>query len=311
MARPLRIEFPGAFYHVMSRGNDKKAIYKSRRDRTKFLEYLASASTRYGAVIHSYCLMNNHYHLLMETPGGNLSQIMRHINGAYTSYFNAKHSRVGHLFQGRYRSILLDADAYCLTLSKYIHMNPVNEGLSSSPVEYEWSSYQSYLSDQRPLPWLQTNFLLALVGDGAGVRKMYREYVERSDDMPLELYAKITTSTAILGRQGFAEEIVDGHLPGLLINRDLPASRELRSRPKIQMVVNMVSRLVNADHRLVKKMSIYICHHFSGCSLKEIGDYFGVGESAVSESSSRFALMLYQDQLLAEAIAGLLAELKM
>ena len=118
MARSLRIEFPGAFYHVMSRGNEKQAIYRNRRDREKFLGYLESAAIRYGAIFHSYCLMENHYHLMIETPNGNLAQIMRHINGAYTAYFNAKHSRVGHLFQGRYRSILVDVDTYCLALSR-------------------------------------------------------------------------------------------------------------------------------------------------------------------------------------------------
>ena len=103
MARPLRIEFAGAFYHVTSRGDEKRDIYKSSRDRERFLEYLASAMERYGAVIHAYCLMTSHYHLLIETPLGNLSQIMQHINGAYTTYFNVKRKRAGHLFQGRYR----------------------------------------------------------------------------------------------------------------------------------------------------------------------------------------------------------------
>ncbi|HEA69007.1 MAG TPA: hypothetical protein ENI07_19660, partial [Desulfobacterales bacterium] len=104
MARPLRITFPGAFYHVTSRGNERKAVFKSKRDREKYLEYLESATTRYDAVIHAFCLMDNHYHLLLETPSGNLPRIMRHINGAYTTYFNAKRARSGHLFQGRYRA---------------------------------------------------------------------------------------------------------------------------------------------------------------------------------------------------------------
>jgi predicted DNA-binding protein YlxM (UPF0122 family) len=167
------------------------------------------------------------------------------------------------------------------------------------------------LSEQSHLPWLQTRFLLSLVGDGVGVRKTYQKYVEQGDDMHLDLYAKISASTAILGRQEFIEDVKEEHLSRLLISRDIPASKELRTRPEVQEVVGMVARLLNSDHRLVKKMSIYICHHFSGCSLKEIGDYFGVGESAVSENSNRFALTLYQDQLLAETVAGLLAELKM
>ena len=108
MARPLRIQYPGAFYHVTSRGNERKKVFKSQRDREKFLEYLESSTQRYDAVIHAYCLMDNHYHLLLETPLGNLSQIMQHINGAYTTYFNVKRKRSGHLFQGRYKAILID-----------------------------------------------------------------------------------------------------------------------------------------------------------------------------------------------------------
>jgi len=125
MARPLRIAYPGAFYHVTSRGNEQKDVFKSQRDREKFLDYLATATERYGAVIHVYCLMSNHYHLLLETPAGNLSQIMRHINGAYTTYFNIKRKRSGHLFQGRFKAILVEADEYATELSRFIHLNPI------------------------------------------------------------------------------------------------------------------------------------------------------------------------------------------
>jgi REP element-mobilizing transposase RayT len=125
MARPLRIEYAGALYHVTSRGNERKDVFKSQRDREKFLSYVESAVVRYGAVVHIWCLMSNHYHLLLETPSGNLSQIMRHINGAYTTYFNVKRKRAGHLFQGRYKAILVEVDAYALELSRYVHLNPV------------------------------------------------------------------------------------------------------------------------------------------------------------------------------------------
>ena len=107
MARPLRITFPGVFYHVTSRGNERKNIYKSKRDREKFLEYLSEAHERYGAIIHAYCLMTNHYHLLIETPDANLPQIMKHLNSSYTTYFNVKRKRFGHLFQGRYKAFLV------------------------------------------------------------------------------------------------------------------------------------------------------------------------------------------------------------
>lgn len=311
MARPLRIEFPGAFYHVMSRGNEKQNIYRSRRDRRKFLEYLESASLRYGANIHCYCLMDNHYHLLLETPHGNLAQIMRHINGAYTVYFNTKHSRVGHLFQGRYRSILVDAEAYCLTLSRYIHLNPVKEGVTSQPANYPWSSYNVYLAGQVPEKWLQTGFLLSLLGEDFRSRERYRQFVETSDEGFDALYAEKSASMAILGSPKFVNQIKETYLKRQPVTRDLPAVRRLNVRPEINNIVNAVARELREDHRLVKKMSIYLCHRFSGCSLKEIGDYFGVGESAVCGNSQRFAAILCGDQRLAEMVAGLLAELKM
>ena len=125
MARPLRITYPGAFDHITSCGNERQAIYKSRADRLTFLAYLESATERYGAVIHCYCLVVNHYHLLLETPLGNLPQVMRHINGAYTTYFNIKRDRSGHLFQGRYKAIWVEKDAYARVLSRYIHFNPI------------------------------------------------------------------------------------------------------------------------------------------------------------------------------------------
>ena len=127
MARSLRIEYPGAYYHITSRGNERKAIFKNKGDRKSFLLYLKSAYLRYGAIVHVFCLMNNHYHLLLETPKGNLSQIMQHINGAYTTYFNVNHKRAGHLFQGRYKAILVDSDAYAGELSRYMHLNPVRQ----------------------------------------------------------------------------------------------------------------------------------------------------------------------------------------
>ena len=112
MSRPLRILYAGAFYHVTARGNEKKAIFKDERDRERFLLYAEAAVQRYGAVIHAYCLMDNHYHLLIQTPLANLSEIMQYINGSYTTYINTKRQRVGHLFQGRYKAILIDADTY-------------------------------------------------------------------------------------------------------------------------------------------------------------------------------------------------------
>ena len=159
MARPLRIEYPGAFYHVTSRGNERKDIFKSNTDREMFLSYLASAQEKYEAVVHAYCLMSNHYHLMIETPLGNLSLIMKYINSAYTNFFNIKRKRTGHLLQGRYKAILVEADAYAAELSRYIHLNPIRAGMVRSPEEYRWSSY-SYYTERCAPSWLKTEFIL-------------------------------------------------------------------------------------------------------------------------------------------------------
>jgi putative transposase len=125
MARPLRIEYPDAFYHVTSRGNERKNIFRIEKDYERFLGYLESPTDRYGARIHCFCLMSNHYHLLLETPKGNLHMILHHLNTSYTNYLNARTGRVGHLLQGRYCCILVEKDSYAIELSRYIHLNPV------------------------------------------------------------------------------------------------------------------------------------------------------------------------------------------
>ncbi len=178
MARPLRINYPGAFYHITSRGNERKPVFKSNIDREKFLEYLESATLRYNAVIHAYCLLDNHYHFLLETPSGNLPQIMRHINGAYTTYFNIKRKRSGHLFQGRYKSILVDIDEYAKELSRYIHLNPVRAKIVEKPEEYKWSSFQDYIGLRKPYGWLARNFILGYFNDNTLVaQKEYKNFV--------------------------------------------------------------------------------------------------------------------------------------
>jgi REP element-mobilizing transposase RayT len=145
MARPLRVEYPGAFYHVINRGNSLEKIFTSTRDYEKFLQYLEKAAERFALIIHTYCLMDNHYHLLIETPEPNLSMTMQWLNVSYATYFNRKQDRSGHLFQGRFKAILIDADAYLKHLSRYIHLNPVRAGIINTPRQYHWSSYPSFI----------------------------------------------------------------------------------------------------------------------------------------------------------------------
>jgi len=164
MTRPLRIEFEGAVYHVTSRGNARADIYLSDADREMFLEVLAHVVDRFGWICHACCLMSNHYHLMIETPQANLSRGMRQLNGIYTQRFNRAHDRVGHVFQGRFKSIVVDKDAYLLELSRYIVRNPVAAGMVDDVTDWPWSSYRATAGDV-PVPgFLHVDWLLSQFG---------------------------------------------------------------------------------------------------------------------------------------------------
>ena len=157
--RPLRIEYPGAWYHVMNRGLEKKPIFLCNKHKQYFLSLLAQISDNFKVEVHAYCLMENHYHLLMHTPFANLSRAMQYLNGVYAQRFNVVQDRCGPLFQGRYKAILVDSDEYLLTVSRYIHLNPVDANIVYRPEHFRWSSYRAYLLDSGP-SWLHKEEIL-------------------------------------------------------------------------------------------------------------------------------------------------------
>lgn len=160
MARPLRIELSGGLYHVTSRGDRREDIYFSEADREAWLALFAQVCARFNWICHAYCLMTNHYHLVIETPEGNLAQGMRQLNGVYTQMVNRTHGRVGHVFQGRYKAILVEKDSYLLELARYVVLNPVRAGMVSEVGAWPWSSYPAMIG-QAPSPvWLQTDWIL-------------------------------------------------------------------------------------------------------------------------------------------------------
>lgn len=310
MARPLRVIYPGAFYHVASRGNERKDIFKSRRDRERFLEYLASATERYGAVIHAYCLMSNHFHLLLETPAGNLSQIMSHIIGAYTTYFNIKRKRSGHLFQGRYKAILVEADEYAAELTRYIHLNPVKAGISVNAGEYQWSSYRSYTGES-PLPgWLKTGFVLSYFGKNEPTsRNNYRDFVENLDVEMYESPLNNAIGGSILGSTSFIEKITETHLKEREADKGIPALRHFSGRPSLEDIINVAKETIKDNEKLSRQASIYLCHKYSGAALKEIACKFEVGETAIGEASKRFIKKMEEDEPLRKSIKNALARI--
>jgi putative transposase len=312
MGRPLRIEYPGAYYHVTSRGNEKKDVFRSQKDREKFLSYLESATERYGAAVHAYCLMSNHYHLLVETPEGNLSQIMRHINGAYTNYFNTKRQRTGHLFQGRYKAILVEKDAYALELSRYIHLNPVKAGMVEMPGEYRWSSYRSYIGQAARPEWLKITEQLGQFNGAEKVKQdSYRSFVEAiiGEDEQSPLTAAL--GTAILGSHEFIAGIEESYLAEKHADPDIPDMRKITCRWSLEEIVETVkAATIDQESRLAKKLSIFLCHRYSGARLKEIGNLFGIGAAGVSQESRRFAVRIQEDHELKNMVDGLRKRMK-
>lgn len=308
MARPLRIEYPGAFYHVTSRGNEQKDVFKSKKDREKFLSYLESAVVRYGAVIHAYCLMSNHYHLLMETPSGNLSQIMRHINGAYTTYFNIKRKRSGHLFQGRYKAILVEVDEYAAELSRYIHLNPVRAGITANPEEYVWSSFRQMIGMAETPNWLTTSFVLGYF-DGTDAREIYRKFVNDAITQESGSPLQNVIASTILGKPDFVREKSQQRLGEKKSDRNMPAVRVL-NRPTIDEIIKAVERVINEEN-MAKKVGIYFCHRYSGARLREIGERFGLSDAAVAQASRRIKVAYESDGIIRKVIEGVEAKLKM
>jgi len=304
MARPLRITYPGAFYHVTSRGNERKAIFKSQADRQKFLVYLESATERYRAAIHCYCLMDNHYHLLLETPAGNLPQIMRHINGAYTTYFNIKRGRSGHLFQGRYKAILVEKDAYAKELSRYIHLNPVRAGIVARPEAYAWTSYAAYAGAEVPPGWLARDCILGYFGmQKKAAQKRYKAFVEAVLGKPGESPLANLAGGIILGSAPFVQAIRRDHLADRPAGRDLPALKDLQVKPRVSQIEATVDRLVADDARLARNLKLYFVRKYSGTSLKAIGARYGLGESGVSQACRRIDKRQADDAALARLMA--------
>lgn len=268
MARPLRIEYPGAFYHVTSRGNERKKIYSTDRDKEKFLTYLESAHKRFKIIIHAYCLMPNHYHLLLETPIANLSRCMQFINSSYTTYYNIKRKRTGHLFQGRYKAILIDKDSYMEVLSRYIHLNPVRAKIVKLPEEYPWSSYRYYISSKKTPEFLNTEFTLNYY---EGNKKEYKKFTEEGIAKKIENPFKELKAGLILGGEKFVEEIKNKYLGNMKESRDLPSLRQLKKdHIAPDRIIDILKKENNLKEKERTKWTVYFLRKYTGCTLQEI-----------------------------------------
>jgi len=208
MARKSRIEYEGAFYHVITRGNQRRKVFRDDNDYQKYISLLAYYKERYKYSLYAYALMSNHVHLLIETHRIPLSKIFQGINQSYTMYFNRKYKTVGHLFQGRYKAILCDRDAYLISLVKYIHLNPVRAKTAKAAGEYQWSSHGSY-EKQKGNEIVDTDRVLRMYSeDKTQARKLYRAYIDDGIEVKKEDIYK-TVSQRILGEEHFIDKVME------------------------------------------------------------------------------------------------------
>lgn len=271
MARPIRIEFSGALYHVTSRGDRREPIYEDDLDRERFLEVLGQVAEDFNWVCHAWCLMSNHYHLVLETPDGNLSKGMRQLNGVYTQYSNRRHQRVGHLFQGRYKAILVDRDSYLLELARYVVLNPVRAGMVKDPGAWPWSSYRSMIG-KRPAPaWLATDGLLAAFGRGR--RDAVRAYIAFvAEGGGGESIWRNLKSQVFLGDEDF----VARNLKRIGAQEDVNIPRAQRRPPPPSL------EEIERKHGQ-RNAAMVAAYATGGYSYQQIGAYFGVHFTTVAK----------------------------
>jgi putative transposase len=276
MSRPLRIEYPGAVYHVTSRGNEKKPVFKSDADRINFLNTLQHVNKRYNWICHAYCLMTNHYHLLIETPDGNLSIAMRQLNGVYTQLFNKMHGRTGHLFQGRYKAILIQKDSHLLEVCRYVVLNPVRAKIVEKPEEYEWSSYLSTAGKSKPHPGLTTGWVLGQFSRKRGkAEKDYQQFVHWGIGQKT-IWTEVR-GQALLGEDGFVDKLAD-YLKKHREVPEIPRSQRYAHRPSLKKLFDEGEQM-NLQKR--RRATIKAVEQY-GYRQSEIANHLGVHYSTIS-----------------------------
>ena len=283
MARPLRIEFPGAVYHVTARGDRREPIFVDDDDRHALLEVVAQALSRFDAEALSYCLMGNHYHFVLHTRQGNLSLLMRHINGVYTQAFNRRHKKVGHLFQGRFKAILVDRDAYLLEVCRYVDLNPVRARMVRKPGAWAWSSYRAHVG-LAPVPaWLDTEglhgYLLGRpVRTAADRRRAAERYARLVASVPdASLWDSALRQQIYLGDEAFVARMQAQGEPRNSTDADSPKIQRRKAR-------NLTQWLGSCETR---EEALYKAHTEGAITMSAIARELGLSVSRVSRLIAR------------------------
>ena len=286
MARPLRIAFPGAYYHIMNRGLARQAVFTDRGDRRTFLQLLADCHEMWGVRVLAYCLLDNHYHLLLRTPEPNLARVMRHLDGVYTQRYNRRHDRDGPLFRGRYTAIVVEAEPYLLAVARYIHQNPVAAGLVRTPETYEWSSCRWYAEDRKRPPWLDTEQLLSRFPP-RGRQGAFLAFMRAALEDRVQSFYASERRGPVLGTQPFIDRLRRRIRQRAGALREVPEAKAYL-RPDAATCLRIVRQVYGTDREVLlssrrgrrneaRSMAMYVCRQLGGMKLQDIASLFGVG----------------------------------
>lgn len=292
MARPLRLEHAGALWHVTSRGNERRAIFRDDRDRTHFLDDLADTVDLFAWRLHAYVLMGNHYHLLLETPEPNLSRGMHRLNAVYSQRFNRRYARVGHLLQGRFKAILVEKERHLLELVRYVVLNPVRAGLVRDAGDWRWSNYRSTAGLQPSPAWLETGWTIEQFGGGAGARPAYREFVG-AGTAGLDRPWKNIAGQLFLGGEDFRKRM-RAVLGVPAVSSEVPREQRMPIRPAVSDVVLAAARVLGVEPSEIRKQRrtpfrlavAYIARQDTLARLSDLGAALRVSASSACEICS-------------------------
>lgn len=313
MSRPLRIDYPNAWHHVMNRARRGQDLFVVKADYQQFIDLLQETAELFKVNVAAYCLMPTHYHLMLQTPEANLSRCMRHLNGVYTQKYNVNHVCDGSLFRGRYKSILVGADSYVMQLVRYIHRNPLEAGLVKRLDRYAWSSHKGYISTAKKWSWLYKEFVLQMLAEQVSSQiRIYRQFMVQQQDKDLIRFFERKRKPPMLGSNEFISWVKDRFFKKK-IDKEVPASKGLA--PNADRIISEVSRYYEASHSALtavrrglenepRDVAIYLIRSMRSDPLMRIGVRFGLTQySSVSSVVMRVKTKLREDKKFKERLA--------
>ncbi|CAG0970180.1 hypothetical protein ANRL3_01447 [Anaerolineae bacterium] len=322
MARQWRIEFEGAYYHVLSRGNERRDIFTDDKDRVSFLKILGEMSERFDVEVYAYVLMSNHYHLLLKTNKPNISKSMQWFGTTYTRRYNLKNYRSGHLFQGRFKNFFVENDRYLMMLSCYIHRNPLRAGMVKRLADYRWSSYPIYAYGKPSPKWLRTDVILSQMDNKKHKHQLYREMVQNYSQEEKRIWDDFHHGL-FFGSQEFIDRIKSKYLSEMP-DVELPQKRQVLRETNPETVLNKAAKVLKCDvndflqssrisdsNKLNRDLMIYLLWSTGWYTNQEIGDLFGLGYSSISRRVTIMKLKLSKEDGINKSFKCLFSKLSL